>query len=43
MAATKVAMNPMKILSLAETGFLPKSGKQIRKAIARGDGSGRGI
>lgn len=27
------AMKPIKQLSLAETGFLPKAGKQTRKAI----------
>lgn len=26
-------MKPMKQLSLAETGFLPKAGKQTRKAM----------
>lgn len=26
-------MKPMKQLSLAETGFLPKAGKQTRKAV----------
>jgi transposase, IS5 family len=30
-------MNPMKQLSLGETGFLPKAGKQTRKAVFLGE------
>jgi len=33
MAPTNVAMKSMKQLSLAKTGFLPKAGKQTRKAV----------